>query len=63
MDSIRPELERAFKTLPSFGEVGFRVVLHEGKLVRIEYSSSIMVKTDPVVESNKASERRAPFRR
>jgi excisionase family DNA binding protein len=37
-EQIRPELERAFQYLPPFGEVGFRVILHEGKAVRIEYS-------------------------
>lgn len=36
-----PELERAFKFVPAFGEVGFKVVFHEGQPVRIETMTSV----------------------
>ena len=47
LDLLRPELEKAFSDIPSFGEVGFRLVLHDSQVVRIEYSSSKSVKIEP----------------
>jgi len=46
LDRLRPELENAFRHIPSFGEVGIRVILHYSQVVRVEYSTSVMKKVD-----------------
>ena len=46
-DRLRPELEKAFSDIPSFGEVGFRLLLHDSQVVRIEYAFSKSVKIEP----------------
>lgn len=61
LDSIRPELERAFQNIPEYGDVGFKIVFHEKKMVRIEYTSSILVKLVSDAES-KLEPTRAPKR-
>ncbi|MBN1520634.1 MAG: helix-turn-helix domain-containing protein [Spirochaetales bacterium] len=40
-EDLIPELERAFKFVPAFREVGFKVVFHEGQPVRIETMTSV----------------------
>jgi len=39
-----PELDRTFKFAPAFGEVGFRVVLHDSQVVRVETSITVLRK-------------------
>jgi excisionase family DNA binding protein len=41
LKDLIPELERAFKFVPDFGDVGFRVVFHENQPVRIETTTSV----------------------
>ena len=41
LEFLRPELEKAFKYIPPFGEIGFRVIFHENEPVRIEYQCAI----------------------
>jgi hypothetical protein len=47
LDSLRPELEKAFRDIPAFGEVGFRVFFAEGEPVRVEYSAALSRKMLP----------------
>ena len=47
LDRLKPELENAFRDIPSFGEVGIRVVVHDSRVVRVEYTTSVMKKIDP----------------
>jgi len=35
-----PELDRAFKNAPAYGEVGFKVVFHDSQVVRVETTTS-----------------------
>ena len=46
LERLRPELEKAFSDIPAFGEIGFRLVLHDSQVVRIEYSTSKSVKIE-----------------
>lgn len=41
LEYLRPELEKAFRDIPTFGEVGFRVFFADGEPVRIEYSAAL----------------------
>jgi hypothetical protein len=41
LEQLRPELEKAFRDIPAFGEIGFRVFFAEGEPVRIEYSAAL----------------------
>jgi len=41
LEQLRPELEKAFRDVPAFGEVGFRVFFAECEPVRIEYSAAL----------------------
>jgi excisionase family DNA binding protein len=45
---LRPQIEKIFEDIPSFGEVGFRIILHDSQVVRFECSSSVMVKMETV---------------
>jgi len=47
LDSLRPELEKAFRDIPQFGEVGFRVFFQEGEPVRVEYSAGLSKRLPP----------------
>jgi excisionase family DNA binding protein len=52
---LRPQIEKVFSEVPSYGEVGFRVILHDSRVVRFECSSSVMVKmeTEPSMLQSK----------
>ena len=41
LKDLIPELDRAFKNAPAYGDVGFRVVFHESQVVRVETTSSV----------------------
>jgi len=41
LKDLLPEIERVFKFIPAFGEVGFKVVFHESQPVRIETTTSL----------------------
>lgn len=41
LKDLIPELERAFKFVPDFGNVGFRVVFHNSQVAHIETSTSV----------------------
>lgn len=41
LESLRPELEKAFRDIPAFGSVGFQVHFTDGYPTRIEYSASL----------------------
>ena len=41
LESLRPELLKAFRDLPAFGSIGFRVHFAEGEVIRIEYEASL----------------------
>jgi len=43
---LRPKMEEAFRRIPSYGEVGIRVVLHDSQVVRVEHSICILKKVD-----------------
>ena len=45
--TLRPELVKAFRDIPPFGEIGFRVYFNEGEPVRIEYSASLSRRLPP----------------
>lgn len=47
LEQLRPELEKAFRDIPAFGEVGFRVFFSEGEPVRVEYSAALSRKLLP----------------
>lgn len=47
LDSLRPELEKAFRDIPPFGEIGFRVFFAEGEPVRVEYSAALSRRLSP----------------
>jgi hypothetical protein len=47
IEKLRPELEKAFKDIPPFGEIGFRVYFNESEPVRIEYSAALSRKLAP----------------
>lgn len=57
-DSLRPELEKAFKNIPDYGEVGFRLFIHDSQVVRIEYVSSKSIKMElTTIPGNNSSKR------
>jgi hypothetical protein len=41
LDSLKPELLRAFRDIPPYGEIGFRVFFTESQPTRIEYSAAL----------------------
>lgn len=41
LERLRPELEKAFRDIPAFGEIGFRVFFADGEPVRVEYSAAL----------------------
>lgn len=41
LESLRPELLKAFRDIPAFGAIGFRVHFAEGEVIRIEYEASL----------------------
>jgi hypothetical protein len=47
IEKLRPKLENAFKDIPPFGEVGFKVYFNESEPVRIEYSAVLSCKLAP----------------
>jgi hypothetical protein len=49
-ESLRPELEKAFRDIPPFGELGFKVYFSEGVPVRIEYSAGLSRRLAPKSE-------------
>jgi hypothetical protein len=49
-ESLRPELLKAFRDIPAFGEIGFRVFFQEGEPVRIEYSAALSRRLAPKAE-------------
>jgi hypothetical protein len=50
LDALRPELEKAFRDIPPFGEIGFRVFFAEGEPVRVEYSAALSRRMAPKAE-------------
>ena len=54
LDSLRPELLKAFRDIPPFGSVGFEVFFQEGEPVRIEYSASLSRRLPPKAERGRA---------
>ncbi len=46
-ERLRPEIERAFRDVPAFGEIGFRVFFTDGEPVRLEYSEGVSLKLAP----------------
>jgi hypothetical protein len=53
IDRLRPELEKAFRDLPCFGEVGFRVFFTDEEPARIEYSAGLSKRLVPREERGK----------
>lgn len=47
LESLRPELEKAFRDIPQFGEIGLRVFFNEGEPVRVEYSAALSRRLPP----------------
>jgi len=41
LKDLIPELELAFKFVPDFGDVGFRVVFHNSQVARVETTTSV----------------------
>ena len=41
LDTLRPELEKAFRDIPAFGSIGFEVQFHAGEPVKILYSATL----------------------
>lgn len=50
LESLRPELEKAFRDIPQFGSVGFTVHFVDGYASRIEYSASLSRKVPARLE-------------
>jgi hypothetical protein len=48
-ESLRPELLKAFRDIPAFGSIGFRVHFAEGEVSRIEYEASLSRRLSPKV--------------
>jgi hypothetical protein len=44
LDALRPELLKAFSSIPSYGEIGFRVFFADSETVRVEYSAALSKK-------------------
>jgi len=42
LDALYPELVKAFRDVPAYGEIGFHVRFHKGQPVRIEYSTALL---------------------
>jgi len=40
-ERLRPEIEKAFRDIPPFGEIGFKVSFNESEPVRIEYHAAL----------------------
>lgn len=62
LESLMPEIERAFKNVPAFGDISIRVILHEGMPVRIETSSSVSKLISPKTEQAQIAQNRPPRR-
>ena len=41
LEHLRPEIERALSSAPTFGYLGFRVHFNDGQPVRIEYEGAV----------------------
>ena len=41
LDSLRPELLKAFRDVPSFGSISFEIHFNDGEPVRIVYGASL----------------------
>ncbi len=41
IDRLRPELEKAFRDIPPYGEIGFKVFFTDSEPVRVEYSAGL----------------------
>ena len=50
LEQIKPELLKAFSTIPEYGSLGFTVHLNEKEPVRIEWSSIVSRRLLPVEE-------------
>lgn len=50
LEQLQPELEKAFRDIPAFGEIGFRVIFTDGEPVRIEYSAALSRKLTPRIQ-------------
>jgi hypothetical protein len=53
LESLRPELEKAFRDIPAFGSVGFEVHFVDGYPSRIEYSASLSRKVPTKLERSR----------
>ena len=47
LESLRPELLKAFQDIPAFGSIGFRVHFTDGEVSRIEYEASLSRRLQP----------------
>jgi hypothetical protein len=50
LEKLHDELEKAFRDIPPFGEIGFRVFFRDGEPVRIEYSAALSKQLKPRAE-------------
>lgn len=41
LESLMPEIRKAFSSTPEYGSTSFEVVFHDGRPVRIEYRVSL----------------------
>ncbi len=68
LESIMPEIEKAFQHIPQFGEIGFRVAFHDSRPVRIEYNPVISLMLEPRIKEEPPKQKvrkvgRPPLRR
>lgn len=47
LEKLRPDILKAFASIPAFGSLGFDVHFVEGEPVRVEWSGSIQRKLAP----------------
>jgi len=47
INRLRPELEKAFRDIPPYGEIGFKVFFTDSEPVRIEFSAGLSRKLAP----------------
>ncbi len=47
LDQLMPEIEKAYRSIPQYGDIGFKVFFHEGEPVRIEVTGGLSKKLMP----------------
>jgi hypothetical protein len=54
LERLKPDILKAFSTIPQYGSLGFTAHFIEGEPVRVEWSGTIQRKLAPRVERGRA---------